>query len=416
MIKTILNNSLFLFITNSLIKLAMLIVSIFVARISGKEIFGQYMLIRNTLSTFELFSTLGMNLTSIKFISEDSGDNNKLQITFITILFVVFLTTSLLSSLVFIFSESLVFHLFNNQTIEVINALRISCLILIFSVLSLILTSVLNGLDKYKQLAFSNLISIIIFIIPSLFLITYFNLIGALISVLLFFICSSIYKLIIVKKYISIKIVNFELIKNKFMEIIKFTIPIFLSIIFIIPVFWYSKTLLLHYNSNGFLEIANFEASYQILTIVLVVCGAVSNVSLSMFSKNNLNSLNIFRTNLIINILISCIFSAICILFNQEILNIYGQDFKDTCLLSILVLSSIPFTIQTLINRFLTSISKVWINFYISAVWSFIFSNIIYFNLQTINSLLLAQAFISSYIITCLISIIYIFYHFKKTK
>ncbi len=93
MLSKIIHSSLLLFITTALLKFSMFVISILVARYTGKEAFGQYMIIRNTISSIELFPMLGINQTSIKFIAKVEKKTNQLPSVILIILFIILITT-----------------------------------------------------------------------------------------------------------------------------------------------------------------------------------------------------------------------------------------------------------------------------------------------------------------------------------
>lgn len=412
MLKKIISNSFFYFITTALIKLSMLIISIFVSRYTNKEIFGQYMLIRSTISTFELISLFGMNQTSIKFIAQNNNKNNIgiLEITLTNILYITLFSSMLFSSMIFIYSNTIVNYFFNSSDYILILSVKYSGLLLFFSMISVILSSILNGFEKYKDLAITNLLAISLFVVPTFYLIFNFQLVGGIIGVIIFFLFSSVfkaYKIFTHMKDNKIKI-NYRINIKSIFNMIKFTLPVFFSIVLIIPIFWYSKTLLMNYNNDAFNEIAVFEASYQWLTIILVITGAVTNVSLALFSKliNNDDLIKALFLNLFINISISILLSIIFIYFSKYLLLIYGEEYNDTYLLKLLLISSIPFTAYSIINRFFISVNKIWYNFYLSILWSILFLGYIYIDIENINGLIIAKSFLLSYSSIFIISFI----------
>lgn len=58
---------------NAVGKLCALIAGIFVARFLGRDIYGEYSVIRNTLFVIAVFSTLGLGYSATKFIAEYIG-------------------------------------------------------------------------------------------------------------------------------------------------------------------------------------------------------------------------------------------------------------------------------------------------------------------------------------------------------
>ena len=73
----LLNDSFWVLFGNSLGKGLALAAGIVVARLLGKEIFGEYGMIRNTLVSIAIFSTFGLGFTATKYISENRLNNDE---------------------------------------------------------------------------------------------------------------------------------------------------------------------------------------------------------------------------------------------------------------------------------------------------------------------------------------------------
>ena len=187
----------------------------------------------------------------------------------------------------------------------------------------------------------------------------------------------------------------------------------FFSIIINLFSFWYLRILVIN-ESNGFKEIAIFDAAYQWLTVIMIITGATTNVALSMLSKKN-NS-KIFYINLLINFLISLIFAIFFILFSETIMLIYGENYADGYfILIILSITSIFFTLSAIYNRYFISIGKsnyILISVFLSSLSMFIFYKYNFFNDTLFN---LAYSFLIFYIINFLIYVILKTFY-KETK
>lgn len=175
--------------------------------------------LRNFLTSVESVSTLGFQNGIVKYVAENNENktgNNKIVSTLFFCLLVV---TGILAIILFVFAS------YFNQLIFVFNQnfifiFRILAFVLPIYVASLYLISIVNGLGKFENVIYINIIGNIIGLFVTVFFVYQFSVLGALLAIIitpsiLFFV--SLYFVsqeINVISQIKLAFFDFEIIKN----------------------------------------------------------------------------------------------------------------------------------------------------------------------------------------------------------
>lgn len=148
---------------------------------SGMALVGNF---RNFFSSLEGISSLGFSSGIVKYVGENENNKKELEKTISTILITFLVVTFFFSGLIFVFSDYLGFKIFGNygQYSIVFKAVAV---VLPWSVISVLLTAVLNGLGKYKKVIFANVLTNVICLLLSVLLIYFFRTIGAFVSIVI---------------------------------------------------------------------------------------------------------------------------------------------------------------------------------------------------------------------------------------
>ena len=413
LVKKILSSSLWLLIGNSIGKLAMFLANIFAARMLSQEAFGQFTMIRNTISSIEGLISGTLGSTVIKQVAQSSHEEKENLPYILSTIFILNIIIAFIISIFIFFGADFIVEKFLLNNTNLVNALYIGIFILITTTFSTLMQNILIGLEEFKKLATLSIITSSISIPMIFILIYFFQFYGALFGVVFYFGFDFVIKYLYYKKLKYILIFRYIEFKKYISYIFFFSTPLFFSIIINLFSFWYLRILVIN-ESNGFKEIAIFDAAYQWLTVIMIITGATTNVALSMLSKKN-NS-KIFYINLLINFLISLIFAIFFILFSETIMLIYGENYADGYfILIILSITSIFFTLSAVYNKYFISINKsnyILISVFLSSLSMFIFYKYNFFNDTLFN---LAYSFLIFYIINFLIYVILKTFY-KETK
>lgn len=413
LVKKILSSSLWLLIGNSIGKLAMFLANIFAARMLSQEAFGQFTMIRNTISSIEGLISGTLGSTVIKQVAQSSHEEKENLPYILSTIFILNIIIAFIISIFIFFGADFIVEKFLLNNTSLVNALYIGIFILITTTFSTLMQNILIGLEEFRKLATLSIITSSISIPMIFILIYFFQFYGALFGVVFYFGFDFVIKYLYYKKLKYILIFRYIEFKKYISNIFFFSTPLFFSIIINLFSFWYLRILVIN-ESNGFKEIAIFDAAYQWLTVIMIITGATTNVALSMLSKKN-NS-KIFYINLLINFLISLIFAIFFILFSETIMLIYGENYADGYfILIILSITSIFFTLSAVYNKYFISINKskyILISVFLSSLSMFIFYKYNFFNNTLFN---LAYSFLIFYIINFLIYVILKTFY-KETK
>jgi len=367
LLKKILGSSILLLIANSFGRLAMFIANIVAARLLSQEIFGQFMMLRNTISLIENIVSGAFGNSTIKNIAQVQDKQKKLCEEVISIFFVYLLIAVMLALFITLYSSEMS-KLFFLSSELLTKALSVGALLLVFSIMSIMSQNILIGLESYKLLTKIS-VSISTLMIPIiLFSIDKYHFFGAIYSILFYFIIDFAIKIYFVTKKIDLKecAFSFQVFKQKSLNFISFSSPLLVSIILTSASFWYARVLLI--NSIGeFKDIAIFDAAFQWLTIIMIITGATTSVALPMLSKVSENfgskeSKDIFYINLGINFVITLVIALIFIFFSKNIMSIYGENYiQGYKILQILAITSIFFSVSSIFNKFMIAHNKVMI-------------------------------------------------------
>ncbi|MDD2451119.1 MAG: oligosaccharide flippase family protein [Sulfurovum sp.] len=382
MLKKILNHSFWLLIGNSIGRLAMFLANIFAARMLPQEVFGQFTMIRSTILMFEGLTSGVLSSTSTKKIAEaDHIDKNELPLIISTLFIVDIIIASILMSLIVLNAKFIVATFFIDS-VNLVTALYFGAFLLLATSLSSLTQSILIGFEAYKKLA---VISIMVSIgmIPVIFSLIYiFGLYGALFGIASYYLCDFIFKVYHLKSITKELQYTFSMsdIWNKIKVVMSFSLPLFVTITMSSIAFWYVRVLLVN-QTNEFESIAIFDASFQWLTIIMIITGATTNVALPILSKaigSQSRSVvkNILGLNMLINMMIAVIIASIFIIFSKNIMSIYGKNYIEGYnILIILALTSIVFTTSSMFNKYMiahNNLSVILVNTIFSIIILFI--------------------------------------------
>jgi O-antigen/teichoic acid export membrane protein len=182
---------------------------------SGMALVGNF---RNFTGSIESLSTLGFQNGIIKYLAENKEDNAKVSKIICTVLIATLAIIILISSYLLLYPDVLNHQIFGTNDFQFI--LKILAILLPFYGLYILFLSILNGLGRFKNVVFINIIGNIFGLILSIFLIIKFKTIGALLSIivspsLLFFV--TVYYLnkdFSIIKNINFNNFDFKIIKN----------------------------------------------------------------------------------------------------------------------------------------------------------------------------------------------------------
>ena len=391
----------------------LLLINMVVARLLDKQNYGAYSLINNTVQTFLLFASAGSGITLTIYVALYRDKNKDLVgILIKSLLIINIILSAIISIFIFVFSSNLSEIL--NIDFDISIYLKITAFVIFFASLALIWQSMLQGFEKFKSLAISQIFSHIFTLIITFIITKFFGLMGAIISLLILQIMSFITMFIAGKKIIQDSEIK---LRCQFMHpevkkaIRNFTIPAFLSSVFIMPLTWYTNVTFTR--ECGYEQYAAFSICIQWLTIINYLpqqLGQVKPIYTQLYDEGKIEEFKKVVYKMIqFSALFSIVISIILGILNQFILEIYGNEYKGAGIAFIIIMvTSIFMTVQTQFGAVYQAIGKVWLSFSLNAIWAIVFLLLFYTFLQY-SIMGYALTYLTSYMVYGIISYI-VFY------
>lgn len=238
---------------------------------SGMALMGNF---RNFISSIESIGILGLNNGIIKTVAEKSNDREEIYPLITTILYFVFFLGTIIGIVIFVFSNEISNYLFN--TIEYSIVIQILAILLPFQILNTVLIIILNGLRTYKKVIILTILTYLIGVILSVYLMWNFKVLGALFSVSILSIIVFFITLYFFSKEISIKrILNFKKFK---IELIYKILPLGMMTLFsavIVPIIYINiRKYIIQFDSleaAGYYESMNRISGFYMIFITTLI-------------------------------------------------------------------------------------------------------------------------------------------------
>lgn len=303
-----------------------LIAGILVARFLGKEIYGEYGIIKTTLIYIEIFSTFGLGYTATKYIADYKKSNpEKVSSVCIATLKITLFTSGLMALMVLVFAKQIAEiidapHLYNTLSITAVG--------IIANAINIAQIGVLSGFAEFKVIARNTTISGIVTFVLTAILTYIWGLNGAVMALVLSYgtqcLINQISVRSLVKQYEKPKGYQRELYK----ELVTFSFPIALQESLYSLTSWVISFMLIKLAGYG--ELGLYSAAGQWAAIISFIPGILRNVTLSHLSSNMSNQSvhdKTMNAMLLVNILSTTILFFCIVLFQKLICSIYGETF-----------------------------------------------------------------------------------------
>ncbi|MBE8727054.1 oligosaccharide flippase family protein [Flavobacterium hungaricum] len=335
---------------------------ILVARFLGKDVYGEFGMIKNTLMSLAIFSTLGLGYTSTKFIAEYKLSKPDYIPLILKYCRLITLSVSSFLTLIFFFTaKEIAYSILENVNLEI--PLKFMSFWLIFNAVSTTQLGILAGFGSFKEIAKNSIITGIATFMLSLLLTFFFGLKGALTALLIVQILDCFLNYRQIKINCNELIINSVRDKSFLKEILLFSIPVSLQEGVYALTSWLISLILIKFSNYG--ELGMYSAAIQWSVIILFIPGIMRNVILTHLSeqKDNLdNHKRILKLTIIVNVVMTMIPVIIVIAISSFLGSIYGTSYNGiSTLINLAVLSTVFISISNVYSQAYMSIGKNWI-------------------------------------------------------
>lgn len=382
--------------------------SIILARILTVDQYGEFGMVKATMDNFLIFASMGIGLTTTKYVSELKDNDKKKASSIIgASISLVVLLSLIIAFIIAIFSNYISNHFLNNPSIQI--PLVIGGFTLIFIALNGTQMGALLGLQSYKGNSISNILQGI-FLFLGLCIGAYFGgVLGAILGNFTSIILVSIVLQIILRQEAKKNdiTINFNDWKHNTKKIYKFAVPASLSTIIVAPTIWILNSMLVN-QSNGYKELGLYSAVIIFSTAIQMFNGAIGNVLLPLFlSKSEEITPKKEFFNYFGPWIISILLSIPLIAYPEIVSLILGEKYRIEDILPVLelsILSTLIIANKGGISRDLIMKNKMWLSVFSMGQWAMTTFAIFYF-IKGQGAFGFTLAYLIGYIINYLVMI-----------
>jgi O-antigen/teichoic acid export membrane protein len=345
--------------------------SVVIARVIGKQLFGQYSLVQSTAVALTWLSSLGLGVTATKYVSEYRHTQPEKAGRILGLSSAVAVLTSLCSAAALIIFASLVLP---DPTL--IPELRLSAIYVFFITLNGYQIGAMAGLEAFRSMATINLFYGPAFLLSTWLLASRFGFRGAILTQGLgAFLLWASYQFALRSDCAAANIaIRYKGAWRERAALIHFSIPATLSgISGSIAIWWCNLELAKH---SGYSELAVFAAANNLRLMVMFLPALIARVTAPVL--NNLlvgGDLTAYRRTfweaLALNTAIAVGLSAILAIFGKNILRLFGKDFAGSTSFILIFLGAV--IIEVLASNLYQAIfssGSLWAQACINAIWT----------------------------------------------
>ena len=354
----------------------MLIASILVARMLGREVYGEYGMIRTTVNMFLVFAGFGLGMTATKHVAEcwETDPARAGRIMAISGLFAVG-TGTIVAVGLYVFAPWVATHTINAPYL--IGELRIGAFILLLNAVNGAQTGALAGFEAFKSIAKVNLWTGLASF-PLLLGGAYWGgLRGAVWALAGNMAISWLLNHLALRRESAHHKVPFSS-KGCFAEwpiLWRFSLPAALGGIMVSPVLWACSAMLVN-QPDGYGQMGLFDAANQWRMAILFIPGVIGQIVLPMLS--NLNGLDdqlryqkALKYNAFITGGVALAVALPVALLAPSIMRSYGPGFEEGSLaLVLLAISTVLVALNTVVGQAIASKGRMWIGFLFNLMWA----------------------------------------------
>lgn len=352
----LLKDSMWAVIGNGIGNFLLLVAGVIIARMLGKDLYGEYGMVKTTMFNIAAFSTFGLGYTSTKFVSEFmQKDRRYIKDIVKKSLHITIVSSSILCVLLFVFAKPL--SVFVNAP-ELATPFRFLGIILICRAMATTSGAICSGFKDFKLVGINNIVSGLALLIFG-FVLTYFGSVtGSLIALFVSQLTICTLNLYVVNKHV--RALTKETEKSD-INLFTYSLPVALQELSYMIATCGSTLLITKYASLG--EVGIWTVAQQWCSIVLFIPGLLVNVILSYLSGSIdvKQHEKLLKKMLLINFVCAIIPLIIVMLLSNYIELMYGITFVGLSLvLNTLLICTVFSCLSSVLQSDFISLGKTW--------------------------------------------------------
>ncbi|MFH4484121.1 oligosaccharide flippase family protein [Vibrio diabolicus] len=353
----LLSNTIFLMLATLIKRGALFIVNIVLIRGMTQEQYGLFSFLRTSISTVEGIASATLGSVMIREVARSEKANIGAYIILnVVISFIVF-------SIIFILNK---FSLdIDNENYVGFETVVYGVLLYLLILLSNILQVVLVGKESFKLVFYSNFLAYILSPIVLLWAFNDLNVNSGIRVLCVFYGLESVIKTIAVSKKFSVNWLPIGKLVLDFLKRVKSSVGLlFFGTLISSYALWFSRANLLD-SFQGNIALANFDACFQLLTVIMLVTGVSTSVFLPRISKScNDDRKKLLKANMVTNSVFVLVVGVFIFYTKSYFLDFLGEGYvnrENESIVDILILTSLFFTLNSCMNKYYISSGREFI-------------------------------------------------------
>lgn len=343
-----------------------LVANVFVARILGKQVFGDYTMLLTTLLTLVTLAQLAMGNTATKFAAEyRSTDRERAGQVLAMTLNITLLATVIVTTILLLGASTIAQVSLGRPGLTV--PLMIGVGYLCFSTINGFQIGALSGLEDYKGLAISGVLTGTVGVALIAFGARYYGLEGALLGLSLTAISRCIFHYYSLRKEMRIQAIRmtWSVPEDVRTQVLNYALPAIASGYVLFPIGYWTNAMLFQ-QPNGQSEMAVFGAANNLRTLAISLPNVINMVGLAVLNHTMRNrghaayrKVNNYSTGAMVGS--AAVAAGGILLGGPLLLHFFGKEFRVGLLpLAILLASTLPESLSMGFRQHIQSRAKMW--------------------------------------------------------
>ncbi|MBA3405354.1 MAG: oligosaccharide flippase family protein [Gemmatimonadaceae bacterium] len=342
------------------------IANIILARMLGRDVFGECAIVQSTLLTTAGLVQLGTGYTATKFVAEFRSHDPEKAGRILGLCAVLSVAMASFGALALIILAP---WLASNalDAPRLVEPLMLGIGFLVFSAINGYQIGALAGMEAYRSLAGAGILSGVTALVVVASGASQWGLNGAVLGLSVSAGLRCLFHMAWLK--VELRGAGLRLRLRGFLEertiLLRFALPAAMSGYTALPALWLANTFLVR-QLDGYRGMALYSAAYNLMVVVLFMPVLMNNVVMSIINqqrgvKNRRGYSKMFRGNLLITGVAACVGGAIMAIGGPYLLGAFGKDFSAGLPILYVLLASSVFEAMTIaFNQALQSHGRMW--------------------------------------------------------
>ncbi len=389
--------------------------SIIVARLLGREGYGEIGMVQSTIGMFGVFAGFGLGATATKYIAEFRTKDpiRAGRISNLTIV-VSLITAGLMAIACLGMSGWLADKTLNKAGIAPL--LAAGSLLLFISTLGGVLFAALAGFESFRVIARINVIQGIAAVFLTIPLVWLFGVQGAIASLTI----NAAIGLLLSAKALLAEYVKFTIppgynkdVWAEWLVLWKYSLPSVVSGLMVGPVIWVTNAILVN-QPGGYGELGLFNAANQWRMIIIFLPGMLASAMLPVLSETHgrEDKTDFVRTvimNLRVTWIVALPLTVLVVTMGKPLAALFGKQFYGSApIISVLMLATFLNVVNSAVGSALAGSGRMWTGMFMNLGWAVVLTISSLLLVPRFGGLGLATAYLLAYLLHTLWVMVYV--------